>query len=250
MAEEAKKDEKEKAGEAGAESPEQDAKKRKKKLLIFAILGFLVVAGGGAGAFIFLSGGKKKADGHEQEISKASVEAEHGGDEGHGEKPEKAKAEEGHGEEKPKDEHGGGDGHDKAAADSHGGKAEAPAAGAKEGEQGAAAGGEKKVQVDIDFGETFKMQSFNLNLGNALENRYIRLEVSLEYRGGDPQKQEIEKRMPQLRDAVIGIVQRKTREFLLSPDGKESLRKEILTRINRYMKTRIESVYITDLLIE
>ncbi|MFY7929076.1 MAG: flagellar basal body-associated FliL family protein, partial [Oligoflexus sp.] len=94
------------------------------------------------------------------------------------------------------------------------------------------------------------MQSFNLNLGNALENRYIRIEISLEYRGGEAQKHEIEKRMPQLRDAIIGIIQRKTREFLLSPDGKEALRKEILTRINRYMKMRIESVYITDILIE
>lgn len=235
MAEEAKKEEKEKKPEAVEESPEQEGKKRKKKLLIFAVLGFLVVAGGGAAAFFLLSGGKKEAHTKEEEISKASVEAE-----------EKSPAE--HSEKKDADP-----ATEKANAE----KADASSGAAKDGKVEAAAGGEKgkedaekKSKVDIDFGETFKMQSFNLNLGNALENRYIRLEVSLEYRGGEEQKKEIERRMPQLRDAVIGIVQRKTREFLLSPDGKESLRKEILTRINRYMKTRIESVYITDLLIE
>ena len=109
---------------------------------------------------------------------------------------------------------------------------------------------DKKSEANIDFGETYKMQTFNLNLGNAMENRYIRIEISLEYRGGGDQKKEIERRLPQLRDAIIGIMQRKTREFLLSPDGKESLRKELLIRINRYMTKKIESVYITDLLIE
>ncbi len=238
MAEDAKKEDKEKVADAAEENPEAAAKKRKKKLLIIAIAAAVFIIAGGAGAFLFLSGGKKEAAGHEVEISKTSVEGEHESKDEHGEKKEAA----GHGEEKKADEHGGGHEEKKeGAADPHGEKTEAAPAGKE---------GDKKVQVDIDFGETFKMPSFNLNLGNALENRYIRLEVSLEYRGGDPQKQEIEKRMPQLRDAVISIVQRKTREFLLSPDGKESLRKEILTRINRYMKTRIESVYITDLLIE
>ncbi|RZA20536.1 MAG: flagellar basal body-associated FliL family protein [Proteobacteria bacterium] len=108
---------------------------------------------------------------------------------------------------------------------------------------------EKKVESNIDFGETYKMQTFNLNLG-GMENRYIRIEISLEYKGGAEQKKEMEVRLPQLRDAIIGILQRKTREFLLSPDGKESLRKELLIRINRYMTKKIESVYITDLLIE
>ncbi len=243
MAEEAKKDEKEKKPqEVAEETPEQDAKKRKKKRLILAVVAAVLVLGGGAGAFLFLSGGKKDAGdagtaGHEEVISKDSVEAEKGSD-GHDAKKaaDPTADDKGKGaKDEKKDAHGEDKGKDK-------GKGEAAS---KEAEAA-----EKKPQIDIDFGETFKMQTFNLNLGNALENRYIRLEVTLEYRGGETQKQEIERRMPQLRDAVISIVQRKTREFLLSPDGKESLRKEVLTRINRYMKTRIESVYITDLLIE
>lgn len=254
MAEEGKKDEKEKKeGEAAPEeNPEQEAGKRKKKLLIMAVLGALLVGGGGAGAFIFLSGGKKaKAEGDQEVTAKGVAEKtdEHGGekkeeakkDEGHGE----AKKEDGHGEEKKADEHGG-----EKKADEHGGGDGHGGEGEKKAEGAATETKSAKVQLDIDFGDTLKMATFNINLGNALENRYVRLEMSLEYKGGDATKQELEKRMPQLRDAIIGILQRKTREFLLAPDGKEALRKEVLTRINRYMKSKVEAVYITDMLIE
>jgi flagellar FliL protein len=242
MAEEGKKDEKEKKeGEASAEeSPEQEAKKRKKKLLIFAILGVLLIAGAGVGAFMFLSGGKK-TDEHEI-TAKGAAEKTDGaaknGEDGNAE----AKKEEGQGEEKKADGAGQGKEGDKAA--------DGTAEGDKKADGTAADKKDAKPQLDIDFGDTYKMAGFNINLGNALENRYVRIEISLEYKGGDATKQEIEKRMPQLRDAIIGILQRKTREFLLAPDGKEALRKEILTRINRYMKTKIEAVYITDMLIE
>jgi flagellar basal body-associated protein FliL len=46
------------------------------------------------------------------------------------------------------------------------------------------------------------------------------------------------------------VTARKTREFLLGPDGKDQLRLEIKNRINQYMSKKIENVYITDILIE
>ncbi|RYZ54201.1 MAG: DUF4366 domain-containing protein, partial [Proteobacteria bacterium] len=259
------------------ESPEEAAKKKKKKLLIFAIIGALVVLGGGGGAFMMLSKGKKTQK--DEEISKESTD--HGDAHGDAKKDEHgapAKDEHGdakkdeHGEAKKdehgepaKDEHGAaakdehGDGHGDAKKDEHGAPAKDEHGEVKKDEHGneIKSDGKDKGKADdkasesnIDFGETYKMSTFNLNLGNALENRYIRIEISLEYRGGAEQKKEIDRRLPQLRDAIIGIMQRKTREFLLSPDGKEALRKELLIRINRYMTKKIESVYITDLLIE
>lgn len=248
MAEEGKKEEKEKKeGEAPAEeNPEQEAKKRKKKLLIFAILGVLLIGGAGAGAFVFLSGGKKAGE-HEITAKGAAGKAdEHGG-----EKKEEGKKDDAHAEEKKEEGKGEEKKADGAGENKEGDKAaEGQAEGDKKADGTAADKKDAKPQLDIDFGDTYKMAGFNINLGNALENRYVRLEISLEYKGGDATKQEIEKRMPQLRDAIIGILQRKTREFLLAPDGKEALRKEILTRINRYMKTKVEAVYITDMLIE
>lgn len=229
------------------ESPEDAAKKKKKKLLLLGIIGTLVLLGGGGGAFFFLSKGKK--DHKEEEISKESAEAEGDakkeGDSGAGKdetgdaKKDAAKDDAKKVEGDAKKEEGKGD---EAKKDGKGD----PAKDEKAGE----AGKDQKAESNIDFGETYKMQTFNINLGNALENRYLRIEISLEYKGGAEQKKEIEVRLPQLRDAIIGILQRKTREFLLSPDGKEALRKELLIRINRYMTKKVESVYITDLLIE
>ncbi len=256
------------------ENPEEAAKKKKKKLILFGIIGLVVLLGGGAGAFMFLSKGKK--DHKEEEISKESAEHGEAKKDEHGEAKKdehgEAKKDE-HGEAK-KDEHGEAkkDEHGEAKKDEHGEAKKDEHGEAKKDEHGEAKKdehgevkkdehgnpikdekadkGEKKVESNIDFGETYKLQTFNLNLGNALENRYIRIEISLEYKGGAEQKKELDVRLPQLRDAIIGILQRKTREFLLSPDGKESLRKELLIRINRYMTKKVESVYITDLLIE
>jgi len=101
-----------------------------------------------------------------------------------------------------------------------------------------------------NYGESFVLKPFHMNLGNPLENRYLRLELSIEYRGGDAQKTELENRTSQLRDIVVNISTRKTMEFLLGPDGKDQLRYEIFTRLNQVLDKKIEAVYITDILVE
>lgn len=196
-------------------SDEEEGKGSKKFLIIGIILGILVI-GGGAGAFLALSGGDDSSGKEPTEVSTDPAAEDTANT-----TPEE-KATEG-----------------EAAADGD----------AKSDEEKKSEGAEKE-KVAIDFGDTFQMKTFSLNLGNALENRFVRLEVTLEYSGGEDHKAEIEKRLPQLRDAVISVVSRKTREFLLAPDGKDTLRKEVLIRINRYMKTKIDAVYITDILIE
>jgi flagellar protein FliL len=224
----AQKETKEEAPEEGAVEEAQPQSK-KKKLIIFGAAGLVGAIAIGAGAYFFLAGGSKDEGEH------AAAEGEHkeeAATEGHGAPAEEhgeKKEESAHGEKKEeKSEHGGGE-HGKAEGTA------APAATAASGE---------------GSGKTFALKTFHLNLGNPLENRYIRLEVTIDYIGGDEQKGELEQRTPQLRDAIISIVSRKTREFLLSPDGKDQLRKEILTKINRYMNKPVRSVYITDLLIE
>jgi flagellar FliL protein len=95
----------------------------------------------------------------------------------------------------------------------------------------------------------YDMKPFHLNLGNPLENRYVRLEIRLEY-PNEEQRPELIARDSQLRDAIVSIVSRKTREHLLSPDGKDQLRLEIKNRVNQYLEKKVNNVYITDILIE
>ena len=206
-----------------AEEAAPEGGKSKKKLLIIIIAAVLLLGGIGGGAAIFLMG-----SGDKPETPAAQGSSESAGD----------------GEAKKAD---GSESDDGANSGDEG-------EGEKEGEDGNTKDKKDKeteeASTGVNFGATYTFKPFHLNLGNPLENRYLRLEIAVEFKQGETQKQEIEARLPQLRDAVIAVASRKTREFLLGPDGKDQLRLEILTRINQYMDMKIESVFITDLLIE
>lgn len=198
---------------AGEElTPEEEAAKaKKKKIIIIAGAAVLLLALLGGGAMMFLGGGDK-------DLAAKSAE----GEAGEAAAPGEEGAEEG----------------SAAGPDGETAGAGAQTAAAPDDETGAA------------FGCTFPLKPFHLNLGNPLENRYLRLEIAIEYKCSEEHKLELEKRTPQLRDAVIGITSKKTREFLLGPDGKAQLRKEVVTRVNHYMDTKVDDVFITDILIE
>lgn len=204
------------------------AKSKKKRLIIMGGLGGLLVVGAAVGIYLTTSGGGKKVEHAEVVSAEESKETEKPAEDAapHGDKKADAtKDEKKAADEKVADKKGD----DKKADDKK-------SAEAKPGSS--------------DFGETHAFKTFHLNLGNPLENNYVRLEISVEYNGGQEQLEEIKKREPQLRDAVVNLASRKTREFLLSPDGKDQLRKDILTQFNRYLNKNITTVFITDLLIE
>ncbi len=248
-------------------TPEEEAAKgKKKKLILFAAIGLLVVGGGGAGAFLFLGKSDKKpagdehaeaAAGHDEEADPhakpaADPHAEPKKDAGgHGEAKKDehgAEKKDAHGETK-KDEHGAEkkDAHGEAKKDEHGGGGDGHGGGhgeAKKEEKPSA------PEYQGDFGQIKEFKPFHLNLGNPLENRYVRLTIGLEYKGAQEQLLELDRREPQLRDVIVSIVSRKTREHLLSPDGKDQMRLEIKNKINQHLDKKIENVFITDILIE
>ena len=228
-----KKEEK-KAPEKGKEAaapatPEDEAKKKKKKLLIMAIGGVVGVAAIGGGAAMFL--GKKKAE-------PVATEANAQGPKKEGDEPAADKKADENTAEKKADAPGDGN---TAAPDAKGGQAKEP----EKGTDGS--GGSDSAP---DFGQTYSFAAFNINLGNPMDNHYARMEVTVEFFGGSEQEGEIKKRLPQLRDAIVSVASKKSREFLLGPDGKDQLRLEIKNRLNQYMTRKIENVYITDILIE
>lgn len=208
--------------EQGAENEDgqQGGGKRRGLFLIIGLV-ILGLAGGGVGYFLASGGGDSSA-GDEESVE--PVEAETG---------EAASADS---EEATEDESSDAE---KTASDGE--------ASEGEGDQNTTS---SASQENFEFGESFSFKSFHLNLGNPLENRYIRMEIAVEYLGGESQKMELEARTPQLRDAVISVTSKKTREFLLSPDGKDRLRLEILNQINQYLNKKVERVFITDMIIE
>ena len=215
---------------------EEGGKGKKKKIIIFGAIGavVLLVIIGIAAYFIF--GGKSAGT-----SGASSGTAEHSGGDV---TAEAAKATDKDSEKSDKKtENGSKDGQKKGEGSE--GKSDKD----EKAEEGKSGSGKDKDDSKIDMGHVVNLDPFNLNLGNPLENRYVRLSISLEVNNGEIET-EVGKRKPQVRDAVISIVSRKTMEFLRSPDGKDALRKEIKDKINGYMSKPINRVFITDILIE
>lgn len=101
-----------------------------------------------------------------------------------------------------------------------------------------------------NFGDTFLVQRMDLNLGNSIENRFIRIAIAIEYRGGENQGIELKKREAQIKDIVITSVTSKTRLILISENGKENLRREILNRVNEVTDSPVQNIYFTEFFVE
>ncbi len=63
-------------------------------------------------------------------------------------------------------------------------------------------------------------------------------------------KEEISKRIPQIRDLMISILRTKTKEKIDEKEGKDQIRSEIINSINRYLVTgKVKNLYFEDFLI-
>ncbi len=104
--------------------------------------------------------------------------------------------------------------------------------------------------VAPNFGDTYLISEMNLNLSNALENRFVSLGVAIEYHGGANQLNELKKREAQIKDIIIRTTTSKTRTELLTENGKELLRREMINRINEVCDKPVQNVFFTQFLLE
>lgn len=241
--------EKEKPAEGAEATPEAaEPNKKKKKIILFGGIGAGVVV---LLAVVFLVfGGKKKELSAKagEEVSEHAEDGAHGEEaaasEEHGEKKEEAKTDD-HGKEK-KDEHAADKKDDKADAkkDEHGeskGEEAAPTDGKSE---------RKKQDEASTVGEMYSIPRMDLNLGNPIENRFLRVSMSLEYRGGESQGEELKKRQAQFNDIIITTVSSKTRIDLITETGKNRLRRELLNKFNEICEKPIAALYFTEFVVE
>jgi flagellar FliL protein len=84
---------------------------------------------------------------------------------------------------------------------------------------------------------TVSVRPFVVNLADTGEMaRYLKLEFELELRPGN-QSKEVEARMAEIRDAVIVLLGSKRSQELVTVEGKDRLKDEIITRINGRLQT-------------
>jgi len=102
----------------------------------------------------------------------------------------------------------------------------------------------------VEYGSFHAMEPFVVNLSDPGGKRYLKTRIELEFRGEGFQD-ELEARMPQLRDAVILVLSSKTIDDVQGVDGKIALRNELILRINQVLKQKkIRNLYFTEFVVQ
>ncbi len=202
---------------------ESSAKKKKPLLLI--IVAVVVLALGGGGAYFFLKRGSAAAETETAEKEK---------------KPEKGKKKAKHNDDEEEDE-------EEVAADEHA----APEAG-KDGKPAKSKFSIKKLDLpdDKDVKKIIELQPFVVNLADREDSRYLRMSVSIGVgEGGEEKPDPI--LLTRVRNAMLAVLTTKTADEILTPEGKATLRKELMKAARAAIEEpHIEAIYITDFIVQ
>ncbi len=103
----------------------------------------------------------------------------------------------------------------------------------------------------IERGELVDLDDIIVTLSSqSRRTRYLRININLEVRDTHT-AQQVEERLPEMRDAVIMILSEKSVEDLNRPGGKVNLRAEIFRHLGDSIPDgRLMNVYFSDLVIQ
>lgn len=108
----------------------------------------------------------------------------------------------------------------------------------------------EKKEEKPDIGPIYPMKIFIVNLMEPMGKRYLKVKIELEL-DSDKLLPEVEKRLPQLRDAILTMLSSKTYEDISDLTGKYQLRAEIIAMLNRFLKSgKINNVYFTEFVVQ
>jgi flagellar basal body-associated protein FliL len=209
------------------ESTEAKAPAKSRLPLIAGGVVALLLLGGG-GTFFVLRKGDAPAEESAEHSAKDAEEkpSEHG--EAH-----EAKADAEHAEPAAAE-------HGEAAAEGH-------AAAADGGEHGAAGGGE---HGGVPAPQFVSIDSFVVNVSDGESDRFLKVKIDLEVSSADVGK-EIEQRMPQVKDIMIGLLSSQNATTVRSMEGKDRLREQVLTRLNAVVRTGVvRQVLFTEFVVQ
>ncbi|GAM09689.1 flagellar protein FliL [Geobacter sp. OR-1] len=120
-------------------------------------------------------------------------------------------------------------------------KAEAKSAGGHGGGAEAGKGG---------GGTVFPLEPFIVNIYDGQEVRYLKVKVEFEMATPEV-KAEVEARQAPLRDAILVLLTTKTLQEIQDLQGKNQLREEILTAVNKILPPgKVTKVYFTDFVVQ
>ena len=100
------------------------------------------------------------------------------------------------------------------------------------------------------MGPIYSLDSFIVNLDDPKYRKYLRVTMDLELTTAENTK-DIEERLPQIRDCVLTILPAKQYDQVITIDGKNQLRQELLEAMNGFFpKEIITKIYFTEFVIQ
>ena len=120
----------------------------------------------------------------------------------------------------------------------------------KQEEQNKAAALIKPVPEEANIGPMVEIKEFIVNIIGEDTAHYVKASLSLEV---DHEKtmEEVNKRMPQIRDAILLLIGNKTFDELQDLQGKNQVKAELKSKINAFLKTgKVKNVYLTDFVVQ
>ena len=97
---------------------------------------------------------------------------------------------------------------------------------------------------------TFKMDTLIVNLADQGGKRYLRVTMELELSAPEV-IEEINLRMPQLRDTILMVLPSKTYSDISGTEGKIALRDELIAKINSILKKgTVTTIYFTEFVVQ
>lgn len=103
---------------------------------------------------------------------------------------------------------------------------------------------------DAEIGPMINIEEFIVNIISEDTAHYVKASLTLELTN-EQVLEEANKRMPQIRDAVLLLIGNKTFEELQDLQGKKQVKSELKNRINTFLKTgKVKSIYMTDFVVQ
>lgn len=103
---------------------------------------------------------------------------------------------------------------------------------------------------DRDVKHVIELQPFIINLADEGSSYYLRMTVSVGI--GDSKEEKPEALfITRVRNALLAVLTTKTSEEVLTPQGKETLRKQLLRAARKAVEEpEVQAIYITDLIVQ
>ena len=101
-----------------------------------------------------------------------------------------------------------------------------------------------------EVGPIYSLDTFIVNLSGAKGRRYLKVKMEMELENDDVYK-EVEKRLPQLRDAILVLLSSKSFDQIEDVGGKNTLRDEIINRSNGFLTSGMaKHIYFTEFVVQ